>query len=173
VDRQAIVDGVFFGLGKPVAQYMPPDYWAYDPKVTPDGPDNNYDPEKAKQLLAEAGYPNGVDFEMLVPSLDDHPAVAEALVPMFAAVGLRASTRVIESPTTGVTFHGRQEGKAFPGMGAPFADPTTQYQASLPGHPGTPPHRSSRRPGWTRSPARPARRASRPSTGWSGRKRRS
>jgi peptide/nickel transport system substrate-binding protein len=133
VDRQAIVDGVFFGIGKPVAQYMPPGYWAYDQKVSPDAPDNNYDPAKAKQLLAEAGYPDGVDFEMLVPSLDDHRAVAEAIVPMLAQVGMRAKTRVIESPTTPVTFFGRQEGNAFPGMGAPFQDPTTIYQTSLPG----------------------------------------
>lgn len=133
VDRQAIVDGVFFGLGKPVAQYMPPDYWAFDQAVTPDNPDYNYDPAKARQLLAQAGYPNGVDFEMLVPSLDDHRAVAEALVPMLAESGLRATTRVIESPTTPQTFYGRQEGNAFPGMGAPFQDPTTVYQASLPG----------------------------------------
>ena len=91
IDRQAIVDGVFFGLGEPVAQYMPPDYWAYDPDVTPDNPEYGYDPEKAKQLLAEAGYPDGADFEFLVPSLDDHRAAAEAVVPMLAEVGLRAT----------------------------------------------------------------------------------
>lgn len=132
VDRQAIVDGVFFGIGQPVAQYMPPDYWAFDPAVTPEG-DNGYDPARARQLLAEAGHPDGVEFEMIVPGLDDHRAVAEALVPMLAEAGLRAKTRVVESPTTAVTFYGRQEGDAFPGMGAPFQDPTTVYQASLPG----------------------------------------
>jgi peptide/nickel transport system substrate-binding protein len=132
IDKRAIVNGVFFGIGEPVAQYMPPDYWAYDQGVSPDDPAYNYDPAKARTLLAEAGYPNGVDFEMLVPSLDDHRAVAEAIVPMLAEVGLRAKARVVESPTTGVTFYGRQEGNAFPGMGAPFQDPTIPYQASLP-----------------------------------------
>lgn len=132
VDRRAIVDGVFFGLGEPVTQYMPPDHWAFNPDVTPQDPEHGYDPERARALLAEAGYPGGADFEMLVPSLDDHRAVAEALVPMFAEVGLRATLRVVESPTTAVTFYGRQEGNAFPGMGAPFADPTIPYQASLP-----------------------------------------
>jgi peptide/nickel transport system substrate-binding protein len=133
IDRRGIVDGVFFGIGEPVAQYMPPSYWAYNPSISPDGPGFGYDPAKARELLAQAGYPDGVDFEMLVPSLDDHRAVAEAVVPMLARAGLRASTRVVESPTTGVTFYGRQEGNAFPGMGAPFQDPTTVYQASLPG----------------------------------------
>jgi peptide/nickel transport system substrate-binding protein len=133
VDRQAIVDGVFFGIGQPVAQYMPPDYWAFDPDVTPNHPDYGYNPDKARRLLAEAGHAGGAEFEMLVPSLDDHRAVAEAIVPMLAEVGLRAGTRVVESPTTSVTFFGRQEGNCFPGMGAPFQDPTTVYQANLPG----------------------------------------
>ncbi|MGY1824726.1 ABC transporter substrate-binding protein [Geodermatophilus sp. SYSU D00079] len=133
IDRQAIVDGVFFGLGEPVAQYMPPDHWAYDPDVTPDDPQYGYDPERARELLAEAGHPDGVDFEFLVPSLDDHRAAAEAVVPMLAEVGLRATTRVIEAPTTAVTFFSRQEGNMVIGMGAPFADPTVPYQSSLPG----------------------------------------
>lgn len=133
VDRHAIVDGLFFGAGKPVAQYMPPDYWAYHPGITPEQPEYRFDPGRARALLAQAGYPGGAEFEMLVPSLDDHRAVAEALVPMLAEAGLRATTRVVESPTTATTFYGRQEGNAFPGMGAPFQDPTTVYQASLPG----------------------------------------
>ncbi|MGY1638720.1 ABC transporter substrate-binding protein [Geodermatophilus sp. SYSU D00742] len=133
IDRQAIVDGVFFGLGEPVAQFMPPDHWAYNPDVTPDNDEYGYDPQRARELLAEAGYPDGVEFEWLVPSLDDHRAVAEALVPMLAEAGMTANTRVIESPTTPVTFYGRQEGNVYNGMGAPFADPTVQYQNYLPG----------------------------------------
>jgi peptide/nickel transport system substrate-binding protein len=133
VDRQAIVDGVFFGMGNPVAQYLTPDNWGYDPNVTPDNPEYGYDPEKAKALLAEAGFPDGVDIELLVPGLDDHRATADALVPMLAEVGFRATTRVIESATTPVTFFSRQEGNAYAGFGAPFADPTTPYLVSLPG----------------------------------------
>jgi peptide/nickel transport system substrate-binding protein len=133
IDRQAIVDGVFFGLDAPVAQFMPPDYWAYDQGVLPDDPRWNYDPEKARQLLAEAGYPDGVDFEMVVPSLDDHRAVAEALLPMLAEVGLRATTRVIEASSAGVTFFSRQEGNLMPGMAPPFSDVTSAYQTNLTG----------------------------------------
>ncbi len=130
IDRQAIVDGVFFGLGEPVAQYMPPDYWAYDPEVTPDDAEYGYDPEKAKQLLAEAGYPDGVEIEWLVPALDDHRAAAEAIIPMLAEVGITANTRVL---ATLETFFSRQEGNVYNGIGAPFADPTLLYQNSLPG----------------------------------------
>ena len=133
IDRQALIDGVFFGAGEPVAQMLPPDHWAYHPDVTPDNPDYGYDPERAEELLAEAGYADGVDFELLIPGLDDHRALAEAMVPMFAEVGLNAETRVIESPTTSVTFFSRQEGHAFPGLSAPVVDPTNQYQGNLSG----------------------------------------
>jgi peptide/nickel transport system substrate-binding protein len=132
IDKQAIVDGVFFGIGSPVAQYLPPDHWAFDPDVTPENPEYAYNPERARELLAEAGYPDGVDFEFVVPGLDDHRAVAEAIVPMLAEVGLRANSRVIEAPTTGVTFFSRQEGNLVVGMGAPFLDPSQVYQGSLP-----------------------------------------
>ena len=133
IDRQALIDGVFFGAGEPVAQMLPPDHWAYHPDVTPDNPDYGYDPEKAKELLAEAGYPDGTEFEFLIPSLDDHRSLAEAMVPMLEEVGLRASTRVIESPTTGVTFFSRKEGHAVVGLSAPVVDPTNQYQRNLAG----------------------------------------
>ena len=133
VDRQAIIDGVFFGAGHPIAQHLPPDHWAYNPDVTIDNPDYGYDPERAKELLAEAGYADGVEFDMLIPALDDHRAIAEAVVPMLAEVGLTANTQVVESPTTPVTFFARQEGDAYIGASAPLLDPTNQYEQNLEG----------------------------------------
>ncbi|MFC5949163.1 ABC transporter substrate-binding protein [Pseudonocardia lutea] len=133
IDRRAIVDGVLFGIGAPTSQLIPPGHWAYDDKVAWDGPDYGYDPEKAKQLLARAGYPAGTEFEMLIPALDDHRAVSEAVIPMLEAVGLRAKTRVIEPATTPATFFGRQEGNAYIGASAPFVDPSTQYESNLTG----------------------------------------
>ncbi|WP_131104582.1 ABC transporter substrate-binding protein [Ornithinimicrobium sufpigmenti] len=133
VDRQGLIDGVFFGAGKPLAQMLPPDHWAYHAEVTPDNTDYGYDPEKARELLAEAGHADGLELEMIIPSLDDHRALAEALVPMLAEVGITVSSRVVESPTTAVTFFSRQEGDFYPGAGAPIVDPTNQYQRNLPG----------------------------------------
>lgn len=50
-----------------------------------------FNPERAKQLLAEAGYPEGFDFEYFVPTgvSTTLEQVAEALVPMWQAIGLR------------------------------------------------------------------------------------
>jgi peptide/nickel transport system substrate-binding protein len=51
-----------------------------------------YDPEKAKQLLAEAGYPNGFDAG-LFPAIPGFPTTAEAVVNDLNAVGIRVRYR--------------------------------------------------------------------------------
>ncbi len=54
-----------------------------------------YDPRKAKQLLAEAGYPNGLDAGEFVP-IPGFPTVAEAAVNDLNAVGIRVKMRAME-----------------------------------------------------------------------------
>src|SRR5436309_7718581 len=54
-----------------------------------------YDPQKAKQLLADAGYPNGIDAGDLVP-IPGFPTVAEAAVNYLNAVGIRVRMRPME-----------------------------------------------------------------------------
>ena len=54
-----------------------------------------YDPGKAKQLLAEAGYPNGLDAGEFVP-IPPFFAVAEATVNYLNAVGIRVRMRPME-----------------------------------------------------------------------------
>ena len=54
-----------------------------------------YDPEKAKQLLAEAGYPNGLDAGEFVP-IPPFVTVAEAAVNYLNAVGIRVKMRTME-----------------------------------------------------------------------------
>jgi peptide/nickel transport system substrate-binding protein len=53
-----------------------------------------YDPQKAKQLLAEAGYPNGLDAEFA--AIPGFPTVAEAAVNYLNAVGIRVKMRPME-----------------------------------------------------------------------------
>jgi peptide/nickel transport system substrate-binding protein len=54
-----------------------------------------YDPQKAKQLLADAGYPNGLDAGDFVP-IPGFPTVAEAAVNYLNAVGIRVKMRPME-----------------------------------------------------------------------------
>jgi peptide/nickel transport system substrate-binding protein len=62
-DKQALVKGYAKGYGSPTTQIFPVKSAAYDPAL-----DSKYDynPAKAKELLAQAGYPNG--FTLAMPS---------------------------------------------------------------------------------------------------------
>jgi peptide/nickel transport system substrate-binding protein len=57
-----------------------------------------YDPEKAKKLLAEAGYPNGFDAGDFA-AIPGFPTVAEAVVNDLSAVGIRVRLRQMERAT--------------------------------------------------------------------------
>ncbi len=57
-----------------------------------------YDPEKARKLLADAGYPNGIDVGDFA-AIPGFPTVAEAVVNDLNAVGIRARLRQMERAT--------------------------------------------------------------------------
>lgn len=81
VDRQAIVERVTRGDQQPATFLTPPGVAGYTP---PEG--LRYDPERARALLAEAGYPNGQGFpalEILYNTSDNHRRIAEAVQQMW------------------------------------------------------------------------------------------
>jgi peptide/nickel transport system substrate-binding protein len=90
LDRQAINESACLGFCPPAGVIVP--------RVmefalqTPPPP---YDPAKAKQLLAEAGYPNGLDAGEFIPIPPFFP-VAEAAVNYLNAVGIRVRMRPME-----------------------------------------------------------------------------
>src|SRR5699024_8826321 len=55
IDRQLLIDAILNGYGTPIATFFRPDMFGFDPSLEP----YPYDPEKAIELLAEAGYPDG------------------------------------------------------------------------------------------------------------------
>jgi peptide/nickel transport system substrate-binding protein len=96
VDRKTIVESVVHGVGIPLNQWYTPDTPYYNPDV--DG--LAYDPEKAKQLLAEAGYPNGVKVAIHTANyrLDEMTAVQNYLaeVGIEAEINLTDGARIAE-----------------------------------------------------------------------------
>jgi peptide/nickel transport system substrate-binding protein len=67
LDRNAINKVVFEGVGRPAFQPFPANSPGYNKTV---GNKYTYNPKKAKAMLAAAGFPNGVPFQLMVPSDD-------------------------------------------------------------------------------------------------------
>ena len=63
VNKKAIVDNILKGTGVLAFNPLPPVVWGY----TDDVQRYDYDPEKAKELLAEAGYPDGFSCSFWIP----------------------------------------------------------------------------------------------------------
>ena len=91
VDKQAIIDAVFQSAGRIAKNPIPPTMWSYNENVA----DYAYDPEKAKQLLAEAGYGNGFETDVWAmpvqrPYNPNARRMAELIQADFAKVGVTA-----------------------------------------------------------------------------------
>jgi peptide/nickel transport system substrate-binding protein len=89
VNREAIVKNVLLGRGIVLAGPFTPAWLGFDPGVKP----HAYDPARAKQLLADAGYPQGLETTWSISSgvfLKD-TEVAEAVAGQLRQVGIRVT----------------------------------------------------------------------------------
>ena len=92
-DRQALSDALGFGASKPSVQFFAQSSPWYQPELETLFP---YDPAKAKQLMKEAGYPNGVDISWLLLNTNEYRTLAEAMQSMLAEVGIRVKFDVVD-----------------------------------------------------------------------------
>lgn len=94
VDVDAIIDAIFDGFAEPAAGYVASGELGYG-AVEPFG----YDPEKAKELLAEAGYPDGFEMDMACPSgaYSHFEEVCEAVAGYLGDVGIKINLEFMES----------------------------------------------------------------------------
>ena len=108
VDKQGIIDLAFDGYGSPIGSSMYPAFGKYfDESLT-----NYYtkDVEKAKSLLADAGYPNGFEMTITVPSnYQPHIDTAQVLVEQLKEIGVTAKIELVEWGTwVSDVYAGRQ-----------------------------------------------------------------
>lgn len=95
VDKQGIIDLAFDGYGSPIGSSMYPAFSKYFEEDLA----NYYtrDVEKAKSLLAEAGYPDGFAMTITVPSnYQPHIETAEVLVEQLKEIGVTAKIELVE-----------------------------------------------------------------------------
>lgn len=104
IDRQAITDRIMGGLSVPAGDLLPyPMFGARE-----DTPIEGYDPDRARELLAEAGYENGFSLVLSAPNdryMNDE-LIAQAVAQMLARVGVRTS---VDAMTRSTFFSRRNE----------------------------------------------------------------
>ncbi len=102
INRQAIDERIMGGHAVPAAELLPYPLFG----ATKDFPVPKYDPERAKKLLAEAGYPNGFELTLGTPNdryINDEK-IAQAVAQMLTRVGIRTQV----DASTASTFFTRR-----------------------------------------------------------------
>jgi peptide/nickel transport system substrate-binding protein len=126
IDRQAISDADTLGASKPNGSIVLRRF-EYELPIEPDP----YDPKRARELLAEAGYPNGFDGGDITP-VPPYFATAEAIVGYPGAVGIRTRLRTMER----AAFFSALEAKKLTGIcvcaTASYGNASTRLSAFVP-----------------------------------------
>jgi peptide/nickel transport system permease protein/peptide/nickel transport system substrate-binding protein len=86
VDRNAFVKATMNGLGEPATMTLPSTHWAYDKSVSTLYPHN---PDKARKLLAEAGFKDGIDLTIGGYMDQDSVRRSEVLQAQLGQAGIR------------------------------------------------------------------------------------
>ena len=92
IDRQSIIDGAMFGYGTPIGTHFAPHNPAYVDLTEMSA----YDPEKAKELLAEAGFPDGFETTLFLPPPSYARRGGEIIASQLAEVGIKAEITNVE-----------------------------------------------------------------------------
>ncbi len=105
ISRDAIVSRVMEGIALPAGQFLPDGYFGRSPKIKPAA----YDPDGAKKLLAEAGYPNGFKLTLHGPNgrYVNDAKIVEAISQMWTRIGVDTQ---FETMPPGVYFSRAAQG---------------------------------------------------------------
>jgi peptide/nickel transport system substrate-binding protein len=99
IDRNGINQAEMLGYGKTTGGFVPPEF-DFALKVEPPP----LDPKRAKQLMTEAGYPNGFDAGDLTP-LPPYTSLGETVGGYLQGIGIRSRVRTMERATFMTTWH--------------------------------------------------------------------
>ena len=97
INKKAIIDTVYLSTGIGAVNPMPPSIWSYNDAIK----DDPYDPDAAKKLLAEAGYPNGLQTDLWAmpvqrPYNPNARRIAELMQADLAKIGVTVEIKSFE-----------------------------------------------------------------------------
>ncbi|HTB40412.1 MAG TPA: ABC transporter substrate-binding protein, partial [Reyranella sp.] len=107
IDTDLIIKRLVKDKAYRATSWLPPSSAAFDKTVKPYA----YDPEKAKKLLADAGYPNGFEFELTTSQNESWGLpIVEAIIPMLSKVGIKLKPKLVEvTVLTEIAMKGEHE----------------------------------------------------------------
>jgi len=92
INRQAIIDGAMFGYGTPIGTHFAP----HNPDYVDLTGMSQYDPELAKKLLAEAGFPDGFETTLKLPPPSYARRGGEIIASQLRAIGIETEITNLE-----------------------------------------------------------------------------
>jgi dipeptide transport system substrate-binding protein len=97
INKKAIIDGVYLGTGVAAKNPIPPSMWSYNDSIK----DDPFDPDAAKKLLAQAGFPNGLETDIWAmpvqrPYNPNAKRIAELMQADLAKIGVKAEIKSYE-----------------------------------------------------------------------------
>lgn len=100
IDKKAIINSFYGGQAQAAVNPMPPSIEGYDDSIKA----YPYDLEKAKKLLAEAGYPDGFEMDLWAmpvarPYMPEGMKVAEVIQESFSKIGVKAKIQSVDWAT--------------------------------------------------------------------------
>ena len=123
IDREEVVVAMTEGLGEPATFVSTSNQWFFS-DYTP----YSYDPEKAKALLKEAGYPNGITIGLRYISREPDNTVAQLLQAQVKKAGINLKIEAMERLSWVEMHHTNQGGElGFAKLNIPRVDPYQQY----------------------------------------------
>ena len=129
VNRQGIADRVMEGSAVPTGQYLSPGTYSYVPDLKAPA----YDPTRAKALLAEAGFPNGLRITLHGPNdrYVNDAKIIQAVGQMWQRIGVQTTVEALPWNSF-VSRAGKQEFSAFLlGWGTATAEGTNPLRAQI------------------------------------------
>lgn len=121
IDRAAVIDNISFGTGYTSSFAFPQGSWFFIEDPAP-----VFDTEQSTALLAEAGYPDGIDVTLTIINRPVDNQISQIVKAQLDAVGIRTTIEVLERTTWVDLWNAREGELGILQRGAGGVDPDSQ-----------------------------------------------